>query len=276
MEGYDFRRVSVTALVPAFARGEYTKIPWAKEMLAILRDRGATLSDGPWSEQDARGYAWLFEARFRAVSRVVEEKGATQVLELAAGLSPRGMELAQRDVVYVEADLAESMALKREVVTAIFGSVPKSLHLCAASVIDRDQLLACCSPFVTERPVAVTTEGLLRYLTFEEKTHLSENVHAILRRYGGWWITPDIHLRGWALQQSPRYHEIETETLGRNLDSNYFADLNHAQQFFESCGFTVESRSLLEGFHSQITVPQNEDQVAELSDRRLFVLTPKG
>lgn len=186
MEGYDFRRVSVTALVPAFARGEYTKIPWAKEMFALLRDRGATLSDGPWSEHSTRGYASLVEARFRAVSRLVEEKGATQVLELAARLSPRGMELAQRGVVYVEADLAESMALKREVVSAILGSVPKSLHLCAASVIDRAQLLACCFPFVIERPVAVTTEGLLRYLTFEEKTHLSANVHEILRRYAEW------------------------------------------------------------------------------------------
>lgn len=275
MESYDFRRVSVTALVPAFARGECTNIPWAKEILAVLRERGATLSDGPWSEQDARAYASFFEARFRAVSRVMEEKGSTQVLELAAGLSPRGMELAQRGVVYVEADLAESMALKRELVTAILGSVPKSLHLCAASVIDREQLLACSFPFVTGRPVAVTTEGLLRYLTFEEKTHLSENVREILRRYGGWWITPDIHLRGWAMQQSPIYRQIERETLGRNLDSNYFADLDHARQFFESCGFTVESRPLFDGIHCQITASRNEDQIAELSDRRLFVLTLK-
>src|SRR5581483_4874172 len=99
------------------------KIPWAKEMVAVLRERGATLSGGPWSELGTRDYASLFEARFRAVSRLVEEKQATQVLELAAGLSPRGMELAQRGVVYVEADLAESTTLKREVVTAILGSV---------------------------------------------------------------------------------------------------------------------------------------------------------
>lgn len=274
MEGYDFRRVSVTALVPAFARGEYTQIPWAKEMLTVLRDRGATLSDSPWSH-GTRGYASLFEARFRAVTRLVEEKGATQVLELAAGLSPRGMELAQRGLVYVEADLAESMTLKREIVTAILGSVPEGLHLCGASVIDRTELLACCSPFVSERPVAVTTEGLLRYLTFEEKTHLAANVHEILRRYGGWWITPDIHLRSWAQRQSPTYRQSELQTLGRNLDSNYFADLVHAQEFFERCGFVVESRPLLEGIRHQIAAPQDEELAAELSDRRIFLLTPK-
>src|SRR5262252_2900299 len=81
MQGYDFRRVSVTALIPAFARGDYTTIPWAKEMLAFLRSRGATLSDGPWSEDSARVFAPVFEARFRAVSRAVAEKRATQVLE---------------------------------------------------------------------------------------------------------------------------------------------------------------------------------------------------
>ena len=275
MDGYDFRRVSVTALIPAFARGEYTEIPWAKEMLAILRDRGATLSDGPWSEATARHYASFFEARFRAVNRLLEEKCATQVLELAAGLSPRGMEFAKRDVVYVEADLAESIALKREVVIAILGSVPEGLHLCAASVIDRAQLLACCSPFVAERPVAVTTEGLLRYLTFEEKTHLAANVREILRRYGGWWITPDIHLRSWAQRQSETYHQSELETLGRSLDSNYFADLDHAQRFFEDSGFTVDSRPLLEGIRDQIAARQNEALIAELNDRRIFVLTPK-
>jgi O-methyltransferase involved in polyketide biosynthesis len=275
MEGYDFRRVSVTALIPAFARGEYTEIPWAKEMLAILRERGATVSTGPWSEDAPRQYASWFEARFRAVSRLLEEKRATQVLELAAGLSPRGMDLAQRGVVYVEADLAESIALKREIVTAILGSVPENLHLRAASVIDREQLLACCSAFVAGRPVAATTEGLLRYLTFEEKTQLAANVHEILRRYGGWWITPDIHLKGWADRQSAVYHQTERQTLGRSLDSNYFADLDHAQQFFEGCGFAVDSRPLLEGIRDQIAALHNDELMRDLNERRIFVLTPK-
>ena len=62
-------------------------------MLALLRSRGATLSDGPWSEDAARAFAPVFEARFRPVSRVVAEKGATKVLELAGRLSPRGMDL---------------------------------------------------------------------------------------------------------------------------------------------------------------------------------------
>lgn len=272
MGGYDFRRVSVTALIPAFARGEYTTIPWSREMLAVLRERGATLPEGPWREYGA--FASIFDARFRAVTRLVEEKAATQVLELAAGLSPRGAELAPRGIVYVEADLAESITLKHEVVTAMLGSVPKNLHLCAASAIDREQLLSCCVPFAAGHPVAVTAEGLLRYLTFEEKAMVAANVHEILQRYGGWWITPDIHLRHWAQRQTPTHRQAELKTLGRSLDANYFEDFDHARQFFERWGFTVDSRPLLQGIQDQIAARPNQEQAAMLNDSRLFILTP--
>jgi O-methyltransferase involved in polyketide biosynthesis len=275
MQGYDFRRVSVTALVTAFARGNHTQIPWAKEMCDVLRGRGASLSDGPWTEEMARAVAPFMDARFRAVDHVLNEKGATQVLELAAGLSPRGMEMVRRGVVYVEADLPESSAMKREVVTAILGAVPEGLHLCAASVVDRAEMLACCAPFAERRPVAVTTEGLLRYLTFDEKTQLAANVHQILRRFGGWWITPDIHLRAFTERQTQAYRQNETATLGRDLSSNYFDDLEHAQAFFENAGFAVESRPLLDGVRDQITALPSEQALAEMNARRLFVLTAR-
>jgi len=275
-EDYDFRRVSPTALIPAFARGAFTDIPWAREMLDILRSRGATLSGTPWPEERAREYAPLFEARFRAVSRVVEEKGVQQVLELAGGFSPRGMELARRGTVYVEADLEESTNMKRELVTAMLGLIPENLHLCAANVLDRQQLLACCEPFDRARPVAVTAEGLLRYLTFEEKKRLAQNVLEILQRYGGWWITPDVHLSSWALRHAPADREAERERLGRDLAPNYFTDLDHAHRFFEECGFVVESRPILEGIRDAITGPQIEERAAELEEYRLFVLTAAG
>lgn len=274
MQDYDFRRVSSTALIPAFARGEYTSIPWAKEILAFLRSHGATLSEGQWSEDAARAFAPVFEARFRAVTRAIAEKGATQVLELAAGLSPRGMDLAGQGIVYVETDLAESVIRKREIVTAILGAIPMSLHLRAASAIDRSKLLECCSPFVTGRPVAVTTEGLLRYLTFEEKALVARNVHEILQPYGGWWITPDVHLRSLPQRQTEAYRQQERESLGRDLDGNYFEDLDHAQRFFEGLGFAVDSRPLFERLPPGVKAP-GSGQAVDLNDFRLFVMTPK-
>ena len=273
VEHYDFRRVSVTALIPAFGRGEIPDIAWAREMARYLRAKGASLAGGPWNERAMLDYASFFESRFKAVNRILEEYGATQVLEVAAGLSPRGMDFAQRGITYVEADLADSIALKTEVVTAILGEVPANLHLCAASVVDRSQFIDCCDRF-RNRAVAVTTEGLLRYLTFEEKTRLAANVHQLLSKHGGIWVTTDIHLRSWARQRSPINRATETERLGRDLDPNYFDDLEHAQSFFEGCGFRVESRPLLDGIRDRvISLPEAPPELAaELNDRRLFVL----
>lgn len=264
----------MTALIPAFARGELTDIPWAKETLACLRARGSSLSGGPWNERAAHNYAPFFEARFKAVNRILEERGATQVLELAAGLSPRGMDLARKGIVYVEADLADSIELKREVVKAVLGGEPANLFLCEASVLDGGELSRCCAAFREDRPVAITAEGLLRYLTFDEKTRLCANVRDILSRYGGFWVTTDIHLRHWARQQSPINSATETESLGRNLDPNYFDDLEHARTFFEGCGFEVDSRPLLEGIRDRVvSLPMAPDAlVSELTDRRVFVL----
>lgn len=279
MDTYDFSRVSLTALIPAFARGLYTEIPYASRMLDVLRDRGITLSAGPWTGAMTRDHAAFMEARFLAVTHLLAEHRATQVLELAAGLSPRGLHLAQHGVVYVEADLPESSARKREIVTTLLGSVPENLHLCEASVVDRAELLACCAPFARNQPVAVTAEGLLRYLTFEEKTHLAANVREILSRFGGIWITVDIHLRAWMKQRiTQRTREEEKEYLGRDLDPNYFDDLDHARSFFEGCGFQVDARPLLAGIRDRVvTLPDAaEDLRAELEGRHVFVLTAAG
>lgn len=71
MQSYDFSRVSVTALIPAFARGLYTEIPFANQMLEVLRDCGVTLSEGPWAGSGARDHAAYFEARFLAVNHIL-------------------------------------------------------------------------------------------------------------------------------------------------------------------------------------------------------------
>lgn len=273
MEHYDFRRVSVTALVPAFARGALTDIPFAREMLSYLREQGVNLSENVWSERATHEYAAFFESRFKAVNRILKERGARQVLELAAGLSPRGMEFAQRGVTYVEMDLADSMAQKRDIVEAVLGNVPPNLILCPASVIDHAEFSGCSAVF-DKAPVFVTTEGLLRYLTFDEKTKLAANVHELLSTYGGVWITTDIHLRAWAQQRAPIRREREMERLGRNLEPNYFDSLEHATSFFEGCGFRVESQPLLEGIRDElVSLPGAPPELrAELNDRRLFIL----
>lgn len=256
------------------ARGEFTDIPFARELLEHLKPQLPSTEGLP--SGGLRSYTPFFEARYKSVSRILIEQGAKQILELAAGFSSRGMEWSQRadfqDGVYVETDLPDMIENKRSIVTAILGSIPANLNLCCASVLNRSELEHACSSFRKAR-VAVTTEGLLRYLTFPEKEQLAANVAAILRQFGGTWITPDIHLRQWMKEHTgTRLHQRLANDLGRDVEPNYFDDLAHARSFFERCGFTVEERPLMEGIEVGTLAAASADMLKQLEERRTFVL----
>ena len=273
MEMYDFEKVSVTAMGPVIGRAEGTDIPFAKQMLSYLQERSQ-----PPSEEfvtGAREHALFFEARFKAVCRLLVEHRATQVLELASRFSPRGFDPAFQGLTYVEVDLPGMNEQKREMAIAFLGAIPAHLKFCCASVLNRDELMQGLTHFRKE-PVAVTSEGLLRYLTFDEKAQLAANVRHILGIYGGMWITPDIHLRKWS-QRKPR-SGVDwnfAAQLGRDINANYFDDFGHARSFFESCGFQVEERPLLEAIRQRlVSLPHaSPGLLAELEDRRIYTMT---
>jgi O-methyltransferase involved in polyketide biosynthesis len=274
MEMYDFQKVSATAMGPVMGRGEVTDIPFAKEILSYLHGR-SQLPSGEFLT-GAREHAPFFEARFKAVSRLLVEHRATQVLELASGFSTRGFDPAFESLTYVEVDLAGMIEQKREIAIALLGAIPNHLKFCCASVLNRDELMQGLTHFRKE-PVAVTSEGLLRYLTFDEKSQLAANVRHILGIYGGMWITPDIHLRKWSHERKPSSGVDWSflAQLGRDIHENYFDDFDHARSFFEKCGFHVEERPLLEGIRQRlISLPRaSQDLLAELEDRRIYTMT---
>lgn len=274
METYDFGRVSATALGPVIGRGEFTDIPFAKEIFFYLQQ----CSQPPSDEflKGAREHAAFFEARFKAVSHLLVEQRATQIFELASGFSPRGIDPAFHSVTYVEVDLPGMIKQKREMVIALLGAIPSNLKFCSASVLNRNELAQGLTNFRKE-PVAVTSEGLLRYLTFEEKSQLAENVRQILGIHGGTWITPDIHLRELA-QKRKRQTGADwsfAAELGRDINANYFDDFAHARSFFEGCGFRVEERPLLQGIRQRvISLPlASQELLAELENRRIYMMT---
>lgn len=67
----------------------------------------------------------LFEARYKTTNHVLEElirsTGIKQVVELAAGMSPRGLTFSEHfpDVVYLETDLEEMLEKKIRIVSSL-------------------------------------------------------------------------------------------------------------------------------------------------------------
>jgi O-methyltransferase involved in polyketide biosynthesis len=143
-------------------------------------------------------------ARHRAIDRLlsdaIEHHGVTQVVEVAAGLSPRGWRFTRRygnRLTYVEADLPDMAARKREALQRI--GAPDHLRVEAIDALKPEgegSLAELADSLDRAAGLAIVTEGLLGYLPTDE-------VHALWRRFAevlagfqsGRYLS-DLHLAG--------------------------------------------------------------------------------
>lgn len=116
------------------------------------------------------------------IDRILEESGTTHVLELAAGLSARGVRAsAAPDVTYVELDRPEVVARKR---ARLEGSdagraalARPNLRLCSGDLLDAP--LADLVP-PPPAPLVVIAEGLLTYLDAAATARLFGRLRGLL------------------------------------------------------------------------------------------------
>jgi len=112
-------------------------------------------------------------ARHRALDalleRAIEEHGVTQVIEVAAGLSPRGWRFSERygsRLTYIEADLPAMAERKRNALEQM-GSLNEHHRVKLMDAL-RDDGPASIVPITSEldptEGLAIITEGLLSYL----------------------------------------------------------------------------------------------------------------
>ncbi len=281
MAEYDFRRVSPTAFKVVASLAMYTDVSSAKSMVEELRKDSAvrTLMDGLASVRPAPESAVYFEARYKAINwlldQYLDKHSSLKVLELAAGFSPRGLELSSNPAVsYVETDLPEQIRLKETAVTSLLGKLPSALKYCAADATKPDEVVLAASTF-SSGPVVIVTEGLLRYLTLDEKNQLLEGVRAVLETYGGCWITPDIHLEKWTCAHASFSRTVDL--VGRDLLTNYFSSFADARSFFANAGFSIEEHPLLEHLEGKISSLHyaSSEQRAQLAERAVWVMRLK-
>ena len=158
--------------------------------------RTSALLGGPSLEPYLLARHHAIDAR---LEHAIEHDGVTQVLEVAAGMSPRGWRFAQRygeRLTYVEADLPAMAARKRRALDRI-GSLSA-----AHRVVDLDalrdrgplSLQAVAGELDPARGLAIITEGLLGYLAPEAMTGLWRRFARTLDGFAGGRYLSDLHL----------------------------------------------------------------------------------
>ena len=162
-------------------------------------DRAARWAGGPTLED-------VLLARHHAIDDLLERAiatgGVSQVLELAAGLSPRGLRLARRygpRLLYLEADLPGMARRKREALAraadrpdpahhrvieldALADGGPSSLEEIAARELD------------PARGLAIVTEGLVNYFDRPSVERMWRRFAAVLARHAHGIYLSDLHI----------------------------------------------------------------------------------
>lgn len=258
-----FSRVAPTAYSVARSRA-LSDIPFAKEIVK-------------WMEKELSGEKRIvsdayepkrvvtIEARYKLLDKLILENNKGQVLELACGLLPRGYLFSKQGITYVETDLANLVNLKKKMYKKIFPKLSLKLFLEKANALSKKDLLSACRHF-EDKPLIITHEGLLRYLTFDEKRIVALNIHFLLEKFGGKWITCDITLK--KMLPSSTLKNIK-ERIGMDVSKNAFRNVTHAKKFFTSLGFKVKVHSGRE-ILNELSTPKVLGLTAKETKRMLY------
>ncbi len=182
----------------------------------------------------------LIDAR---LTQAIEQRGVTQVVEIACGLSPRGRRFRQRypQLTYLEADLPP-MAARKSALLDEQGWLNGKHRVRPVDILaehGEQSLGALLAGLDPGRPVVVITEGLVNYFqrpliegfwrrlaealrVFPEATYLTE-------------LYPD-------LREHPRYRQIRwgVGLIGRLTRGGYplhYRSAAEIEQAFIGCGF---------------------------------------
>ncbi len=139
--------------------------------------------------------------RHRAIDalleRAIEERGVTQVIEVACGLSPRGWRFTQRhpDLTYVETDLREMAERKREAL-AEMGSLSERHRVRELDALSDRSLESVVGELDPGQGLAILSEGLLGYLPTDAVLGLWRRLATTLNRFPSGVYGSDLHIGG--------------------------------------------------------------------------------
>ena len=277
-----YEHISPTAKLVAYMR-VFSDIPHS-EQISIM-----TKSDEVAKQKYGYGYqpeflkegAVVLEARFKAVSQLIGRAGVRSVVEIASGVSPRGLIMTENQAMtYVETDLPEMNGEKEALVKDILEQekvVRPNLHFIAADALDGAQLQAAANLINGE--LAIAQEGLFVYMSRQDQEKVAQNVWNILRVRGGVWIT-DVSLKSEMVRRFDASREATVKTLqqeaGINLQNNAFADNGEVEAFFERAGFSIAGKVNLFDLRDSLVSPQKtalaQEQLKVVLETRFIYL----
>jgi O-methyltransferase involved in polyketide biosynthesis len=241
----DYSTISPTAKSLLLLKG-ITPIPFVKEAAQLMLAPQPYQPDLDNKDISFWGRVLHFEDRYWSIDQLLADLPIKNILELSSGFSFRGLEaVKQPGYHYIDTDLPEVVAIKKEFVAALSGNhVVSALELLPLNALDEAQFEERVSRFPAGE-IVIVNEGLLMYLDDAEKEKLCHIIHRVLTQRGGYWITADIYVQ-WDHSRMgvDRGEEWNAFYAQHRIHENMFERFEVAEAFFKKMGFEIDKEAV--------------------------------
>lgn len=179
------------------------------------------------------------------LTELIESGKATQIIEIAAGLSPRGSRFVERygdKITYIEADLPGMVAQKKKLLATRLRACPNH-HIKVVDAFAEQgahSLDGLAMQLDTRKGLVVVTEGLLNYFNKEAVLNLWARISSTLAQFQYGAYLSDIHLQA---QNSDPLAQAFVAGLGifvRGKVHLHFETAGHLQLAMEDLGMACQ------------------------------------
>lgn len=220
-----------------------------QEVFGFSRGILDVFSHVPMASQLPQCISFISEILYQRTNEIIMELDNPVVLDLACGYSPRAMKVCDNQHTYVGVDLSDVITNLKEHRTEL--SAKRTLNdYYSVDLTKREELIQLTDSL--KAPTTVITQGLLTYLTLEQKQVLMGNIKSLLQKDGGCWIIPDASpdsflpdvfsavLGDCALSVYRQMMKIVDSIVKRNRDANGWQTTDEICEALENNGFLVK------------------------------------
>ncbi len=189
----------------------------------------------------------LMLARHRGIDTLLEDAiqdgRITQVIELAAGLSGRGLRMVQKygdRIHYLETDLPHMANLKREMLHSAGQLSPQHQVLAVDALNDSgpESLSSVANMLDHSQGLAIITEGLLSYLDPAIATDLWQRIAALLKAFPEGLYLSDGYIKSENSGVSARFVRTLLQRFVKGRLHVHYSSPQQAESLMQSTGFT--------------------------------------
>lgn len=133
------------------------------------------------------------------LTEAIDSGRVSQVIEIAAGLSPRGLRFTKKygsRITYIEADLPGMAARKQQLLGHTDPEQHRVVTVNALADDGPDSLAALAQSLHHDRGVAIVTEGLINYFGEQDVRGMWQRFARTLAQFPHGLYLSDIHVRG--------------------------------------------------------------------------------